>query len=610
MYILLSFLSTLAVFITVNGNECTVENNIKNDCGYEGVTQTSCEAKGCCWSQVNDNSTPWCYDATGVTSPGYELVDGKMTTTSTGYKGTLQRVTTSNKHKYYGEDIDTLTVELLLEDSDYIRMKIYATDGDNWEIPQSIVERPDQVNAIKTTLLNYDVTYTATPFTIQVTRKSDSKVIFSSSQELFYKSQYIEFTTLYDNSAKTYGLGESTRLNHALKTDNSIYTLWASDTPAAVQNVNLYSSFPIYLQMVDGSAHGGMMMNSNGMDIVLGATTLTYKMLGGIIDFYVFIGSTPIDVMAQYTSIVGRPTMQPYWAYGFHNCKYGYESISQVEDVVAGYASAGIPLDTQWLDIDYMQNYRDFTWDSKNFPISDVKSFVDTLHNNSQQFVTIVDPGIMIYDNYDAYTQGMKEDIFIKDITGEPYLGQVWPGPTYFPDFTHPKSTDYWTTQMQQFYDDVPVDGIWIDMNEVSNFCNDDGKGQTCVNSASDGCPSPGASQTDCCLVCTEVDATNTLDYPEYQINNNKGLLSVKTVSMSSTQYGNTTVYDTHNLYGLTEQIATNAALTTVRSKRPFLLTRSAFLSTGKHSAKWTGDNGKRYIVYVHELPNPIPTLH
>jgi alpha-D-xyloside xylohydrolase len=112
----------------------------------------------------------------------------------------------------------------------------------------------------------------------------------------------------------------------------------------------------------------------------------------------------------------------------------------------------------------------------------------------------------------------------------------------------------------------VGNDGLWIDMNEVSNFCNDNGAGQVCVNSAPSGCPAPGTSQTDCCLVCSTVDSTNKYDFPAYSINNVKGKLSTKTMPMSGKHYNNITVYDAHNLYGITEQIATNQALAQVCS--------------------------------------------
>jgi alpha-glucosidase (family GH31 glycosyl hydrolase) len=133
-------------------------------------------------------------------------------------------------------------------------------------------------------------------------------------------------------------------------------------------------------------------------------------------------------------------------------------------------------------------------------------------------------------------------------------------------------------------------------VRQVSNFCNIDGKSQVCANTASTGCPAPGASQSDCCLVCTTVDAESPLDFPPYNIHNAYLHLSTKTMSMTAKHHGNVSVYDAHNLYGLTEQIATNKALVDIRGKRPFILSRSSFLSTGVHSAKWTGDNGECLI--------------
>ena len=103
--------------------------------------------------------------------------------------------------------------------------------------------------------------------------------------------------------------------------------------------------------------------------------------------------------------------------------------------------------------------------------LSQVAAFVDGLHEKGMHFVPIIDPGIMVYPGYEAYERGVKEGLFIKDISGGNYLGQVWPGPTFFPDFLHPSAQSYWTDQIKSFYEMVNVDGLWIDMNEVSNFC-------------------------------------------------------------------------------------------------------------------------------------------
>jgi alpha-D-xyloside xylohydrolase len=490
----------------------------------------------------------------------------------------------------YGDSIKNLKLSVIYESNDYVHVKITDADQTRWEVPESMVSRPSVTS--KAASPQYTLEYTESPFSFEVFRKSDSVSVFKFSSELMFKDQYLEFSTPFDSRAKTFGIGESTRTHHALNS-GSTFTLWARDEPAAVLDVNLYGSFPYYLQLLDGKAHGAMLLNSNGMDVRLYDDSIKWSVIGGVIDLYVFSGSSPADVVKQYTDVVGRPAMQPYWSFGFHNCKYGYTSVYEVEDIVQKYKDAKIPLDTQWMDIDYMEAYRDFTTDSSNFPAAETKKFVDQLHADGMKFVPIIDPGIMVFSGYEAYEDGMKEGVFVKDISGGYYLGQVWPGPTYFPDFFHPSSTAYWTKQLQTFYDIVPVDGLWIDMNEVSNFCNDNGAGQVCENSRSEGCPAPGASQTDCCLVCSTVDGSNSYDFPPYNINNVGGLLSVKTMAMSASHYGNVSVYDAHNLYGLSEQIATKAALETIRGERPFIVSRSSFLGTGVHSAKWTGDNGE-----------------
>jgi len=514
-----------------------------------------------------------------------------MTETVTGYEGTLN-IRSSTPSTTYGADIAKLSLKVVFESESTVRVKITDASKSRWEIPETLLSRTHASVKIPTSQLNFRVEYTETPFSFQVIRNADNLALFSlDSASFVFTNQYIQVKTSIDKSAKTYGLGESTRLTQALSVGTTV-TLWAADMASLVMNTNLYGSFPYYVQLVNGLAHGVMMLNSNGMDVSVGAADITFAMIGGVVDLYVFAGSSPSEVVQQYTEVVGRPAMMPYWSLGFHNCKYGYTSIYQVEAVVANYSAANIPLDTQWVDIDYMQAYRDFTFDSVNFPLNEVVSFVEGLHKNGQHFVPIIDPGIMVYAGYDAYEKGLQQDVFVKDVSGGNYLGQVWPGPTHFPDFFHPKAQAYWTEQIQGFHDMVSFDGIWIDMNEIANFCNTDGTGQVCANTASSGCPAAGASQTECCLSCKTVDGSNSLDFPPYAIKNVYNKLSTKTMAMSGSHYGDIKVYDAHNLYGLSEQKATNKALVDTIGKRPFILSRSSFISTGVHSAKWTGDNG------------------
>jgi alpha-glucosidase (family GH31 glycosyl hydrolase) len=572
--------------------ECGVSINNKIDCGTFGDTESSCTDRGCCWSEVNDNTTPWCFYPVNSGVATYELKHD-MNSHEGGMEGTL--VLSSGKDTW-GPNIETLKVEMLYETEDTFRVRVTDPDHARYEVPQSMVERKSIGGRTKLDAhnVNYEVSYTQSPFTFEVLRKADGKSLFNMDSSIIFKDQYLELSTTLATDSKIYGLGESTRFEQAMQPGNT-FTLWAADIPAASFYKNLYGSFPYYINhLPDGTAHGALLMNSNGMDIVLESGSLTFKTIGGIIDVYIFSGNSPASVVQQYMDVVGKPMMVPYWSLGYHNCKYGYTNVTEVEDVVKGYQAAQIPLDTQWMDIDYMQNWRDFTWDSVNFPTNEVASFVDSLHDGGLHFVPIIDPGIMIYNNYDAYEQGLTDDIFIKDLTKTtPYMGQVWPGPVYFPDWLNPKTANYWATQLSKWWSTVKFDGLWIDMNEASNFCNVDGQGQVCVND-SPNCPTGQLeTQCDCCLTCEAKDTSNIYDFPPYAIHNQQGngALGTKTIAPSAFHYDETQDYDVHNLYGLGEQIATNAALTEIRNERPFLLTRSSFVGSGKHTAKWTGDN-------------------
>ena len=112
---------------------------------------------------------------------------------------------------------------------------------------------------------------------------------------------------------------------------------------------NLYGHHPLYYSVEPGgTAHAVVFWNSNMMDVNLTSTSLTYKTVGGILDFYFLLGPTPLELSEQYTEMIGRPWMPPVWALGFHQCRWGYPSANYTLQVVMNYSAAWIPLDTIW----------------------------------------------------------------------------------------------------------------------------------------------------------------------------------------------------------------------------------------------------------------------
>merc|ERR1719502_1412020 len=309
------------------------------------------------------------------------------------------------------------------------------------------------------------------------------------------------------------------------------------------------------------------------MDVIHEKASIKYRIIGGVIDLYIFMGPTVKDVINQYTTLIGKPAMMPYWSFGLHNCRWGYDSLDYLKEVTNGYLDAKIPIDTFWSDIDYMDTYKVFTLGDK-FPQKEMKAWIDGLHESGHRWVPIVDPGIKIEEGSEMYIEGLEKELFIKGLDGKPMMGQVWPGATYFPDWFHPEIDSWWEKHIQKFHDMAPADGLWIDMNEIASFCNLDGLSQSCYK-PEENCPVSDGTMTDftiCCLVCSTIEPENKLDIPPYKINNADGPLGAKTLPMSSYHFNGFTEYNVHNLHGL-------------------MVSRSTAPGSGQYVAHWTGDN-------------------
>jgi alpha-glucosidase (family GH31 glycosyl hydrolase) len=149
------------------------------------------------------------------------------------------------------------------------------------------------------------------------------------------------------------------------------------------------------------------------------------RIVGGMLDLFWVMGPTLEEAVQQYTAMVGRPAMPPAWALGFHQSRWGYRSVSDLDDVVSGYQAANIPLDTIWSDLDHMDGFRDFTLQPERYTEPDMTAFLQHLHARGRRWVPIVDPGIAMDTGYPAYDDGIDREVFIKDVGGNNYVGQV-----------------------------------------------------------------------------------------------------------------------------------------------------------------------------------------
>ena len=157
------------------------------------------------------------------------------------------------------------------------------------------------------------------------------------------------------------------------------------------------------------------------------------------------MGAGPNEVAKMYhTAIVGNPVLTPQWALGWNQCKYGYKNTQEMVDSVQGYKNFSIPLDTQWVDIDYMNDYQDFTFDQKENKFGDLPSFVTNLTSNNMHFIPIVDLGIAKIKGYSVYDDGVTNDVFLKAADKKDFVGQVWPGDSVYPDFFKSETVQWW----------------------------------------------------------------------------------------------------------------------------------------------------------------------
>jgi alpha-glucosidase len=349
---------------------------------------------------------------------------------------------------------------------------------------------------------------------------------------------YVYCTKVATESESFYGLGDKpTQLNLRGKR----MTNWNSDTYSFSFNQDpLYRSIPFYIGLNNGEAYGIFFDNTfkTYFDFASEVHDQTsFWSEGGELQYYYIHGPHMMDVVKRYHSITGTHYLPPMWALGFHQCRWSYYPESKVIEIAEGFRKRNIPCDAIYLDIDYMDGYRCFTWNKHYFP--NPKKMIKSLADDGFKTVVIIDPGIKVDDNYWVFKEGKEHKYFCR--RGDDYFmeGHVWPGRCQFPDFTNPDTREWWGTLFKGLIE-VGVAGVWNDMNEPAVF----GRG-TFPN-----------------------DVRH--NYDGYRGSHRKA----------------------HNIYGMQMVRATYDGLKKLNhGKRPFTITRSAYAGTQRYASVWTGDN-------------------
>ena len=319
---------------------------------------------------------------------------------------------------------------------------------------------------------------------------------------------------------------------------------WATDQYAFGKDQDpIYKSVPFYIGMYKEKAYGIFFDNTfkTFFDFCHERRNVTsFWAHGGEMNYYFFYGPNMQDVVTRYTDLTGKPELPPLWALGYHQCKWSYYPESEVKAITSKFRELRIPCDAIYLDIDYMEGFRCFTWNKEHFP--DPKRMVAELAEDGFKTIVIIDPGIKIDDDYWVYQEAMENDYFCKRADGPYMRGKVWPGECYFPDFTNPKVREWWKGLFKELIDEIGVKGVWNDMNEPAVM---EVPGKTFPN-----------------------DVRH--DYDGNPCSHRKA----------------------HNIYGTQMARATYEGVKKYAyPKRPFIITRSAYSGAQRYTSSWTGDN-------------------
>ncbi|MDE6990682.1 MAG: alpha-glucosidase [Lachnospiraceae bacterium] len=382
-----------------------------------------------------------------------------------------------------------------------------------------------------------------------------------------------------------YGLGEA---NRGINKRGYRYVSNCTDDPHHTEEkVSLYGAHNFVI--ISGKKHVGLFFDyPSNISFDIGYTRqdlLTVCCERADLYLYVITGESARDVARQFRRIIGKSYIAPRYAFGFGQSRWGYKTEADIEGVVEGYRENGIPLDMVYMDIDYMQDYKDFTVNPERFP--DFGEFVQKMKAEKIHLIPIIDAGVKIEQGYDIYEEGVEKGYFCKREDGSDFVAAVWPGWTHFPDVLNPEARA-WFGGKYQILTDLGIDGFWNDMNEPAVFYSEEGiralnqaiddhvKAFNDAGGAADLLNNASAVPYEARAILEKIQ-NNEEDYRRFYHKVDGKMIRHDLV---------------HNLFGFNMTRAAGEALQKIAPEKKMLLfSRSSYIGMHRYGGIWTGDN-------------------
>lgn len=408
----------------------------------------------------------------------------------------------------------------------------------------------------------------------------------------FETDQQGTFTYSLSENDIVYGLGEQIR---GINKRGWQYVSWNYDNPNHHEDTrSLYGAHNFII--IHGAVTFGAFFDYAGkMEFDIGYTKRSVMQIHAAsnnLTVYIITGESEKDIVKQFRKMVGRSYIPPFWAFGYGQSRWGYKTEEDIRTVAKQYQDAGIPLDSIYLDIDYMERYKDFTVDTERFP--NLKELATDMKEQGIHLVPIIDAGVKIEDGYDVYEEGVQNNYFCKNAEGGDFVGAVWPGRVHFPDFLQPKARD-WFGKKYAVLTEQGIDGFWNDMNEPAIFYTEDRLADTCAEIEKLTAGNMGIQEYFAFTGMVAGLNGNIGDYDKFYHN-----VDGKMVKHS----------EVHNLYGMNMTRSAFEALQEISpEKRTLFFSRSSYIGAHRYGGIWQGDN-KSWWSHILQSMQQLPALN